>query len=102
MAEQRLIDANALKLSMITIEPSEMVNYCYPCKEALKAIDDAPTIEERTTGKWICKSPMTMNCNKCRFVIENWEHSKYNYCPNCGADMRGEEHEGFDRKTGGD
>lgn len=42
----RLIDADALKLSMMLIAPGETKKYCYPCKEILKEIDDAPTIEE--------------------------------------------------------
>ena len=44
----RLIDADALNLSMMLIAPGETKKYCYPCREILKEIDDAPTIEPDT------------------------------------------------------
>ena len=37
-------------------------------------------------GSWIEKE---LYCSECNF--ENWEHYKLNFCPNCGADMRGEQ-----------
>ena len=55
-------------------------------------IENAPTIEERKTGEWIDETfePWGLvyhpyKCNQCG------EHSEANsnYCPNCGADMRG-------------
>lgn len=60
-------------------------------------IDDLPsaqpTIEERKTGNWVgiddepCE---TFECDVCGFVLDDWiEGAFYNYCPNCGADMRG-------------
>ena len=47
----RLIDADALKMSLLLIAPGEAVRYCYPCKEILKAIKNAPTIT--TEPHWI-------------------------------------------------
>lgn len=47
------------------------------------------SVEERPKGKWI-KNPLQglKDCSVCHYVsIE-----PKNYCPNCGADMRGEEH----------
>lgn len=35
-------------------------------------------------------------CSACRdvYVFDNWvDNKKWNYCPNCGADMRGTEDE---------
>lgn len=42
-------------------------------------------LEERPQGKWIYDYK-TCKCSVCNFttVIDT-----YNYCPNCGADMRG-------------
>lgn len=43
------------------------------------------TIEERKKGKWICE----IGYSKCS-ICGNLSTADYNYCPNCGADMRGE------------
>ncbi len=43
-------------------------------------------------GKWNKLDMDTLNCNKCgaTFVI-NQGSEKMHFCPNCGADMRGEQ-----------
>lgn len=72
----------------------------------LMVLDQMPTIE-RKTGKWIEVEVFPesydiygnktwsseMQCDQCGFrhtAIEG-HMAQYNYCPNCGADMRGEE-----------
>lgn len=47
--------------------------------------------QERKKGKWIYNSPVTMKCNQCGFVIKDWDWHRFKYCPNCIADMRGEQ-----------
>ena len=59
----------------------------------IKILHDLPSADKR--GKWIMHlddlfpAESTMECNQCHheqpLTIDN------NYCPNCGADMRGEE-----------
>lgn len=65
---------------------------------------DAPTIEERKTGKWTPKENRPKQevfiCSECGgLAYSPWIGSrktpkpnkcKYSYCPNCGADMRGD------------
>lgn len=57
------------------------------------AIDNAPTIEERKKGKWIEHNPhkwglgVKYECSECGYEVDCEEP---NFCPNCGADMRGE------------
>ena len=64
-------------------------------RELLRMISVQPTIEERKKGKWyrevLCSTSgygtMVMyQCSNC----ENLAISDYCFCPNCGADMRGE------------
>ena len=48
--------------------------------------------QSRKTGKWIILPPIfeeICQCSKCKMKFKDalqWT----NYCPNCGADMRGE------------
>lgn len=46
-------------------------------------LDLQPTIEERKQGEWIFS-----RCDKCGAYHDGMYR---NFCPNCGADMRGEE-----------
>ena len=53
---------------------------------------------ERKKGVWICTDDDIFNCSECDFeidatgCIDPMEYLKtYNFCPNCGADMRGEQ-----------
>lgn len=88
----RVIDADALKLSLMTISSDELVRYCYPCEKVLKKIDEQPTIEpERKKGHWIRVDDdrISGRCSAC-----GWESLLYeddvvgmSFCPNCGARM---------------
>ena len=60
----------------------------------INTIRDLPSAQpERKTGKWIEHNPhkfglgIVFECSECGEEIECEE---YNYCPNCGADMREE------------
>ena len=61
----------------------------------LHLLDDMPTIEAepRKHGKWERFSlddgydGTTRKCSICGY---KWGDEEYHYCPNCGADMRGE------------
>lgn len=99
----RPVDADYLLELSIT----QCVGECENCKSALEyggcgLIDEAPTIEVRPKGEWKCfigsayygvdednepiwKERKIYHCPFCnrRTVI------KENFCPNCGADMRG-------------
>lgn len=83
----RLIDADALGLTDMEII---MCNGDY--KEALKMllnkIEHTPPIEERKTGKWIGAKYPFSKCSNCECYFDTANNVR-NYCPNCGADMRG-------------
>lgn len=80
-------------------------------KNILEIINQQPTadVRENVKGRWVevvdrtemydkegVKTwGMLFQCNQCGFVLNAIEgHTgQYNYCPNCGADMRGGHHE---------
>ena len=89
----RLIDADALKESIVTetLEKDRenlTRRLCFPCREIFAAIDNAPTIEERKTGRWIPFDIPWYQCSECGAVRENKTFME-NFCPNCGARMEG-------------
>ena len=56
-------------------------------KRAREYINALPTIEPKH-GEWI-DFKNGWKCNAC----EKWNSEKSKFCPNCGADMRGENNE---------
>lgn len=110
MSEIRLIDANALKQAFeetVVIEPM-------PYAFVKQIIDNAPTVEQkyyeriiaqinpvieaRPQGEWITfpTNHSIIQCSECTALINNLrvdvfkdKVGKMNFCPNCGADMRG-------------
>ena len=44
-------------------------------------------------GRWETNSdrPDSLICSICKCGFDMWKHDPHNYCPSCGADMRGEE-----------
>ena len=83
----RPIDADAL------LERAIPMGWSTPLWVSDIAIQDAPTIEpEQKKGKWI---PVRLGDCKCSLCGETYGIvggllGSYNYCPNCGADMREE------------
>ena len=90
----RLIDADALsRIVKLAWETSDSEDFE---KSVFIAIATAPTIEERKKGKWNCSDDMYESgvCSVCEWDAgEPYVNCKkwFKYCPNCGADMRGEE-----------
>lgn len=68
------------------------------CRDAVAVIGTVPTIEPRRKGKWHYTDayPHWMCCDQCfKKFLPNREWVELyniptNYCPFCGADMRGE------------
>lgn len=62
--------------------------------DAWAEIDALPSVqlEEYKKGKWIeIKYTFHHKCSNCGWI--NNADSGYNFCPNCGADMRGKQNE---------
>ena len=82
----RLIDADALEAEFAGRPPD-----WYSTGTILRSIDSAPTIDAVPVvrGKWGTDrfKMERMICSECGVVLE-WSKIN-NFCPNCGADMRG-------------
>lgn len=92
----RLIDADELNFTCVyTSRCTGSGEKCEKCADYVcdfKEIQDAPTVEAKPVihGEWIGK-PLggysTVRCSNCKNVfLEN--QGKWNFCPDCGADMR--------------
>ena len=75
----------------ISSDESEVKGYNDGIDLAISVIADFPSENsERNKGEWIRKQPIAVGeprfiCSECRGQFRN----PYNFCPNCGADMRG-------------
>ena len=88
----RLIDADALKENLkLPEESGRMGELLGIVIDAV--IEDAPTVKECKTGKWIVTAEFEdcryAKCNQCK-VTQIFYYNKplTNFCPECGADMR--------------
>lgn len=45
-------------------------------------------VRENIKGEWIDRGVGGWECSRCHYIVERWNNT--NFCPNCGADMRGE------------
>jgi hypothetical protein len=94
------LDQDSLDYEELTDSNRKIIQFDKDCKQnAIDLLQNAPTIEpERKNGKWIPQDHNKTNgmastlvyyypkCSVCGYC-DNYT----NFCPNCGADMRGEE-----------
>ena len=93
----RLIDANALKAEMeYLLKRNDTLVDGWLADRIIEEIEDAPTIEAepRKHGRWInikvsTTGKSSAECSECGAIVHTTFTSTVNYCPNCGADMRG-------------
>lgn len=45
--------------------------------------------KQRLQGEWIDIALTEWKCSNCNYQVNRWNNT--NFCPNCGADMRGED-----------
>lgn len=81
----RLIDADALVHDLI--HKRSFYPVC-----VRRAIEDAPTVDAKPVvhGEWDFIGDYDSRCSVCGEEYCIGPNEDYNFCPNCGADMRGE------------
>ena len=94
----RLIDADELLKAIANSGLIWETNECLDVIETLavkKIVDDAPTLEERPKGKWYYNYQNGWHCSICNKSVKDMPtvmgKADFNFCPNCGANMKGEE-----------
>ena len=94
----RLIDADAAIESLTEYGNGRTVYI--GVEEAARRIEQLPSAQpERKTGRWIHLSRhkwiRTHKCDQCGNILDfdgvNAGRGDANFCPNCGADMRGKQ-----------
>ena len=100
MATKRLIDANVLmehldKCIATTNRNDRAVCLCIKCFVDLMPVVDAVEVVH---GRWEkAEYHGFLRCSECKdvYIDDTWvADGKWNYCPNCGADMRERENDG--------
>ena len=81
--------------------------YCGHDCDVITALRNLPTIEERKKGRWVNGAEIPnkrkrifseditycSNCHNEAYWDAEYGQQLFDYCPYCGADMRGEENE---------
>ena len=63
--------------------------YNIPVRRSIVILEQLPSAQpERKTGKWI-RVIDGWKCSNCKCLVEEEREPSYNFCPSCGADMRG-------------
>ena len=97
----RLIDADKIPWTDLNDDmPNTKIKVLITFAEKVNRM---PTVEERKTGKWIPHIEKSREyigtflvnvtydywfCDACGYRVDNGR-PMYNFCPHCGADMRG-------------
>jgi len=87
----RYIDAESMKRDLLTVDPQfeTMIHWCITVLDAQPTAD----VRENVRGEWIYGEEGCYgnpyghySCSNCNEQMP-W---RFDFCPNCGADMRGD------------
>lgn len=96
----RYIDADALKMQIVEKGQGSTryrIGEIWELNrdEIWQTIDEVSTadVRENVRGEWIYEGNGVFRCSFCGeryYLVDDAKLCDYNFCPNCGADMRGE------------
>lgn len=83
----RLIDVDKADVDSIRCYYS---GHCY-LEDVQEWIDDQPTVDAVPVvhGRWEKRGKHDWYCTACKIGVP-YSYTGHKYCPNCGADMRGD------------
>ena len=98
-----LIDRGALGIGKANPLAFEKEEYAHGWNNAIEIIQNAPTVDAVPVvhGRWEKEDQSGISidgymvCSACNVMIPKPDYNRYclhrlNFCPNCGADMRGD------------
>ena len=84
MTREEAIDI--LSIDRLAYNEADADKFCEAYNMAISALKDAKS------GQWV-EHQKYFTCNHCESQIAKEYFSNFNFCPWCGADMRGEKNE---------
>lgn len=89
----RPIDADKLNMYLCELQMANLGeddDYCETLNEVIHIVDGQPTILAKPVvhGEWVFIGDYDSRCSVCGEEYCIGPDEDYNYCPNCGADMR--------------
>lgn len=88
------IDQDTLDFEELTEINRANIQFDKDCKQnAIDLLKNAPTIEpERKKGKWVETEFLKLReCSCCHAQWGVYSVEDFNFCPDCGSDMRGDQ-----------
>ena len=88
ISRQAAIDTYLETVSSLCVDEGDgMLTACARDRDILEMLENLPSVQPKT-GRWIPIKPLltAARCSECKSAFTE----RTNYCPHCGAKMRGE------------
>lgn len=89
---ERLLSASKLEIVLAKkFRKQTIIHY----DDLIAAIADVPSVDavEVVHGRYVHKGAWHIECSECKYILAHISEAQ-NYCPNCGAKMKGGNEDG--------